>query len=448
MKNTIAIICLTFFLLTACNDNLDIQPQQAISTEVALSTEQGVKTALIGAYDLLTMAPTFTGDVILNSELLIDSENLFWTGFSNDLSQIFDKQIVVNSSAIEKFWENGYRTINQVNSILAAIEVVNENERQAVAGEARFLRGMIYFDLINMFGKSWNDGDAASNLGVPIVSLPSEQTLVDPIVPRNTVAEIYQFIIEDLLFAKENLPNQNDVFATNFAASALLSRVYLMQEKYDLAAAEVDRIIASEVFTLLPDLDQVFNQSENTPETIFAVQVTSQDRVNRMSFFYTGEIEGGGGFIGITDEHLTKYETGDKRSALFYLDEQNGIRRTSKWKIKDSNDGNAAFLRLAEMYLTRAESRFRIGNISGALEDLNIIRNRAGLSDLSANEITLDGILKERFLELVFEGHQYRDVKRTQQFVGGLPFNDAKLIYPIPQRELEVNTALVQNEGY
>ena len=250
------------------------------------------------------------------------------------------------------------------------------------------------------------------------------------------------------MFAAENLPDQNGVFATSYAARAVLSRVYLMLEQFDLAAIEAEEVIMSGVFSLLPELASVFNASENTREDIFSLQFTTQDAINANSFFYSGDLEGGGGFIGITDDHAAKYETGDIRSTLFYFDLQSGTRRTAKWLVNIPKDGNLTLIRLAEMYLTRSECRFRQGDFVGAADDLDLIRNRVGLPELSVTEINLDVILKERFLELVFEGHQFRDTKRTRQPVGDLSFDDPRLIYPIPQREMDVNPALVQNEGY
>jgi len=439
-----------FFILitTACNDNLDIEPQQAISTEVALSTEQGVKTALIGIYNLWASTSLFSGDVLINSELLIDSDNLFWAGIFSDLTLLLEKRMGPSDNNIAFSWIRSYQIINQTNSILSALEVVNETERDKVAAEARFLRAMTYFDLVNLYARTWGDGNPSNNLGVSIITTPSEENLLNPIVPRNTVAEVYALVAEDLQFAKANLAKENGVFATTYAASAVLSRVFLMQEKYDLAGMEADRILKEGGYELLSDLMAVFNASNNTSEDIFSIQITTRDNVHTVPYLYSGELEGGGGFIGITDEHIAKYEEGDKRKTLFYLDEQSDSRRTAKWRPNVSNDGNITLIRLAEMYLTRAETRFRTGDISGATEDINNIRNRAGLPDLIESELTLDHILKERFLELVFEGHQYRDVKRNRQSVRDLAFNDARLIYPIPQRELEVNSALVQNEGY
>jgi len=445
MKNTTCLLFL-FLTVTACSDFLDIEPQQAISINVALSDEQGVRTALIGTYDLLSQQPTFSGDVILNSELLADTEDLIWTSFTIPLNQFFNKNLAVSNTAVENYWIFSYQTINQANTVLAAVEVVNEADRNAVAAELRFIRAMVYFDLVNMYAQPWTAGNPENNLGVPIISTPAEETLKNPEVPRNTVAEAYQFLIADLLFAKANLPQQNGVFANTYAASAILSRVYLMQEKFDLAASEADRVIASGQYELLADLQQVFNQPENSAEDIFTIQVTSQDGFNRVSFFYSGQLEGGGGFIGITDVHLTKYETDDQRANLFYLDQQSSTRRTGKWRLNASKDGNVTTLRLAEMYLTRAEGRIRTGDEMGALEDVNTIRNRAGLPALT--NIDLEMILKERFLELVFEGHQFRDTKRNRKPFGDLAFDDPSMVYPIPQREMDVNAALVQNEGY
>jgi hypothetical protein len=446
MKNTICLLFL-FLTVTACSDLLDIEPQQAISTNVALSDEQGVRTALIGTYDLLSQFSPISGDVILNSELLADTEDLIWTSFTLPITQLFNKNMAVSNLAVESYWIISYQTINQANTVLDAVGVVKDtDDRNVISAELRFIRAMVYFDLVNMYAQPWTAGNPENNLGVPIISTPAEETLKNPEVPRNTVAEAYQFLIADLLFAKANLPEQNGVFANTYAASALLSRVYLMQEKFDLAAAEADRVIASGQYELLADLEQVFNQSENSAEDIFTIQVTSQDGANRVSFFYSGSLEGGGGFVGITDVHLTKYETDDQRAKLFYLDQQSDTRRTSKWRVNATRDGNVTTLRLAEMYLTRAEGRFRTGDTSGALEDVNAIRNRAGLPALT--NIDLEIILNERFLELVFEGHRFRDAKRNRKPFGNLTFDDPSMVYPIPQREMDVNGALVQNKGY
>ena len=443
----IVLICSFFFLYASCGEKLNIEPEQAISTSAALSDEQGVRTALIGTYDMLSELPNNTsGDVIVNSDLLADNGDLIWTSFIVPLTQLLNKNIAVGNNVVENYWIYSYRTINQANTVLDAVGVVGEADRDAVAAELRFIRALVYFDLVNMYALPWTAGNPESNMGVPIISMPAEESLENPEVPRNSVAEVYEFIIDDLIFAKANLPVQNGVFANTYAASVLLSRVYLMQEKYALATVEADQVISSGQYELLSDLEQVFNQSINSVEDIFTIQVTQQDGQNRVSYLYSGDLEGGGAFIGITDEHLSKYEPGDLRTGLFYTDLQSNTLRTSKWLVNANRDGNVTTMRLAEMYLTRAEGRYRTSDDEGALEDINTIRNRAGLTPLS--EIDLETILNERFLELAFEGHLYRDTKRTRKMFGDRPFDDPKLIYPIPQREMDVNRNMVQNAGY
>ncbi|MEO8116773.1 MAG: RagB/SusD family nutrient uptake outer membrane protein, partial [Bacteroidota bacterium] len=112
--------------------------------------------------------------------------------------------------------------------------------------------------------------------------------------------------------------------------------------------------------------------------------------------------------------------------------------------------GNVHIIRLAEMYLIRAEANFRMGTSIGTdpVNDINKIRNRVNLPDYTANELTLDKILLERKLELAFEGFTLHDLKRTEGAAGVFNWNDPKLVYPIPQRELRVNANLTQNDGY
>ena len=81
-------------------------------------------------------------------------------------------------------------------------------------------------------------------------------------------------------------------------------------------------------------------------------------------------------------------------------------------------------------------------------EDLNVVRARVGLEPIEPADLTLDIILAERKLELMFEGHLFRDSKRNRRDIGGLSFDSDALIYPVPQREMDANTSLVQNPGY
>lgn len=439
--------CLMIALsLMACDERLNVIPQQSIDEEQALSTPGNVLATLSGAYDGLSDNDVWGGGQHL-SELFADDNALIWAGTFEEPEQIFQKSILVQNGDVERFWSASYDAINRANNVLSAIDILDAADQARVEGEARFIRGAVYFDLVNLFGKTWVDGDPASNLAVPLITAPTRGIDESSQLPRNTVAEIYAQVLSDLTFAKSNLPEDNDGLATTYAASALLSRVYLMQEEYGKAGEEAARVIGSGAYSLVADITKAFNQSGNTSEDIFTIEVTSQDGDNDFITFFAAPEFGGRGDIDVTVAHLAEYDSTDARLNLFYVD-GNGIDRTGKWVNNASQDGNINIIRLAEMYLTLAEANFRDNDPTSAATNLNVVRARVGLPDIDAGTITLADILKERRLELMFEGHLYRDRKRTQTTIGSFAFSDPKLVYPVPQREMDVNPNLVQNPGY
>lgn len=449
--NTIKILagltlCSLLIGLSACNNRLDVIPQQSIDEDQALSTPGNVLAALTGAYDGLAENDVWGGGQYL-SELLADNGEQVWAGSFEEPEQVFQKSILVQNVFVENFWAESYEAINRCNNVLSAIEVLDAADQDRVEAEAKFIRGAIYFDLANLFGKPWSDGNAASNLAVPLATEPTRTIDETSEVSRSTVAQIYEQVIADLIFARDNLPEDNGILASTYAASALLSRVYLMQGRLAEAGDEANRVIESGMFSLVSDYASVFNQSSNTTEDIFTIEITSQDGDNDLNLYYAAPELGGRGDIEITGAHLDEYETGDLRLDLFYVDD-NGIDRTGKWLDNASLDGNINIARLAEMYLTRAEARMNAGDATGAAADVNMVRERVGLSPLLAGELGMEMILKERKLELMFEGHLYRDSKRLRQDIGTLTYDADELVYPIPQREMDVNSNLMQNPGY
>ncbi|MDX2306496.1 MAG: RagB/SusD family nutrient uptake outer membrane protein [Microscillaceae bacterium] len=433
-------------ILSSCDKRLDIEPAQSISPEEALSTSKGVQATLIGAYASMGDADVYGGRVYVAPDLLADNGDVTWSGTFQGLTQIFNKEIPIDNGFVEDTWLDSYEVINVANNVLSAIDVVIEADQERVEGEAKFIRGSIYFELIKLYAKTYQDGSPASNPGVPIVLEPTRGVTEGP--ARNTVEEVYTQIIADLTDAEGLLPESNGFFANKYAATAMLSRVYLMQGNYAAARDAADRVISSDEFELVDYYPDEFPypgqvRVDNTSEDIYAQQVSDQNGTNSLNQFYASSADGGRGDIQIENQHLDLYEDDDERLDLFFNDD--GSIRTGKFS---NVFGNVKIIRLAEMYLTRAEANFRLGTSVGAtaLEDINTIRDRVGLDDLTA--LTLDDILKERYLELAFEGQFLHDIKRTQGSVGNLPWNSPKLVYPIPQRELIVNPNLVQNEGY
>ncbi len=447
----ITTLFILFFACLSCNKQLDIKPTQSVENSEALLTSNDVEAALVGSYSDLVDFDMYGGGIFVCADLLGDNNELEWSGTYQGMTQIYTKSIPVDNQFVSDTWLAGYTAINDVNNVLGALDVVLDEKKDRVEGEAKFIRGACLFDLVRMFGKAWNDGNPSTNPGVPIVLTATTIITGESQLPRNTVAEVYAQAIKDLKDAEALLPAENGFFANSVAASAMLARIYLQQGDYENAANSANKAITDALdngYGLNAKYaDEFPNPSSpapvpNTPEDLFAMQVTTSSGTNVFQEFYSAN---GRGDIAISDKHLDLYEPGDDRLNLFYT--SGGSTYTGKF---ENLYGNVHILRLAEMYLVRAEANFRMGTSIGAdpVDDINTIRNRVNLPDYTSGELTLDKILLERKLELAFEGFTLHDLKRTESAAGVFNWNDPKLVYPIPQRELRVNANLTQNEGY
>jgi starch-binding outer membrane protein, SusD/RagB family len=433
-------------LFTGCQKYLDLEPSQNISDKIALTSDDNVKHVLLGAYSDFALPGIYGGNILRNSELLGGNGEIQWVGTYIDPRQIFNKTMIATNSEADAQWEDSYMVINTTNNILSALAVVNEADRDRVEGEALFLRGLMYFDLVRFFAQQYQFGVANTQMGVPLVLDPTQGITASSFVTRNTVDEIYTQVIADLTKAVSKLPVDNDVYASKGAANALLARVYLQKGDYAEARDAADAVISSGAYTLMTTYADVFNNDNNTTEDIFATQITPQDRMSSMTeFFSVPEFGGRDGDIDILQAHLDLYSANDQRLSLFFVG--NGAMRCGKW---NNQYGVVNLIRLAEMYLIRAECNIRLSTNIGdtPLADFNVIHTRAGLDP--AVSVTLDDILYERRLELAFEGFKIHDVRRLHENVATYAYDDPKLVFPIPDRDIEANPNLKpqQNPGY
>lgn len=429
--------------LAGCNDKLDIEPVNDIPGENALLTSADVQAALVGAYDATSSNRVYGGYVQFISELLADDGDFEFVGTFVQPRETQFKAVLTNNSFVSATWNDSYRAINIANNVLANLDKVSEVERKRVEGEARFLRASLYFELVRLYGRAWNDGNPQTNPGVPLVLTPTVAFSAADKVARNTVAEVYAQVITDLSTAEANIAASNGFFATKAAAAGMLARVYLQQGRFAEAASAANRVIASNRYSLAPSYAEAFEPTANTSEDVFAIQITQQDGLNDLNTYFSPTQRGD---IEVSDQHFERYEAGDERADFF----------DDVYTLKfDQQYGNIRILRLAEMYLIRAEGNLRTGGTVGAtpLADINTVRERAGLPDLTS--VTLADILKERRLELSFEGARLHDLKRNQEQATTpdsppviIPWNSPRLVLPIPQRERDVNPNLVQNPGY
>ena len=463
MKKLIAISFLLIFFIS-CDDKLELKPFQSIDQSQALSAEKDVLVTLIGAYDGIQSTSAYGADIMVLSELVGNSEDILFTGTFTGLSDAWKIEMAATNDWARTTWNQGYNVINRCNNVLSAVDKVTSSPatKNRVEGEALLLRSAMYFELIRLYAKTWDDGDNATNPGVPLVLRPTSSITEEDFRARNSVAEVYQQITADLTRAELILPATNTIYATKNAAAAIFSRVKLAQGAIGSTPTQVaalaeardaaDRVINSgsnSLASTFPAIWSTFltNAGNSPSEYIFSLKVTTQDGTNTLNNYFgtnAGAGTAGRSDCKITAAHIAKYEATDFRRGYFVV--VGGRNYTRKHLDRF---GNVPVVRTAEMFLTRAEANFRLGTSVGdtPLADVNRIRARVGLANL-ASIASVSVITTERYLELAFEGGRLHDVKRTRGSQSGTLWNSPKLVFPIPQREIDTNTKLIQNPGY
>ena len=452
---TLATALLLAGSLTSCDKKLNIDPVNSVRDDLALLTSSDVEAALVGSYTGIQNSEVYGGYIQLMSDLLADDGEVTFVGTFVPPIQINRKTIIRDNGFVQAIWVNAYNVINRANNVLANIDKLDTPaKRTRIEGEAKFIRSAMYFELVRLYAKDWADGNPSSNLGVPLVLAPTRVLDAASQVRRNTVAEVYTQVIADLIDAEAKMPANSPAaffFANKYVAATMLARVYLQQGRFADAGAAANRVISANKYVLNPNYSDEFSSGSaagllpNSSEDIFAIQISAQSGINELNTFYSIDRRGD---VSIEDKHLDQYESADERGKLFT--KSGGQTYSNKY---DDLYGNVKLMRVAEMYLVRAEANFRAGTALGAtpLADINRVRTRAGLAPLTV--VTLPAILRERKLELAFEGFRLGDVKRNRETISGpdgkpLAWNSSRLVFPIPLREINVNPNLVQNEGY
>lgn len=451
-KYKLGFIVFLSILFLNCEDELTIEPSGAITPEVALSSETNVLNLLVGVYAESAEGLVFGGNSQIIADLLGSAfDEVSWNGTSRSPGEIFFKDIQLDNFSVQEHFGGIYEVINQSNLVLDNLEVITSSveRRQTAEGEAKFLRALAYFDLVKLYGLPYDPSGANSQAGVPLRLVGILDFNEDLSLARSSVEEIYDQAINDLNDAIQLLPATNDIFADQYAATALLARVYFQQGNYEAALIAAHDVLQNSGHALTPNYSAAFNNDFDSEESVFAIQYTEQDNINGLIRRYASQANGGigGGDIAVEDGYFSLFDdpANDERASFFYISADNGLDLTSKYT---NLYGNISYIRLAEMHLIRAECNFRLSSSLGLdpLDEINTLRARSGASPLGG--LSLDLLFNERRLELGFEGHLIHDIKRTQSSVESLPYNDNSLVLPIPQSEMNSNPLIEQNPGY
>ena len=279
LKITRSILVLSLALaVVSCNKKLDVVPQNNITPD-KIQTAADVEATLFGAYALLQSPQSFGERWLIASDLIADAGQIDFIGTFVDYRHLTNKQTISTNAIATGIWANGYTNINVVNTVLDKINLITDaDQKTIIEGEAKLIRGIVYYYLVNYFALPWSTGGSNSNLGVPLMleAVYDYDSTIHK-VERATVAQVYAQIITDLTDAAAKLDEDMPDFRGNKGtAQAFLARVYLAQGNYAAAAIQADNVISSGVYELNSSYFGTFNNIANSAEDIFAIQQSAQ----------------------------------------------------------------------------------------------------------------------------------------------------------------------------
>ncbi|WGF92182.1 RagB/SusD family nutrient uptake outer membrane protein [Aequorivita marisscotiae] len=367
------------------------------------------------------------------------------------VGQFYNHTILSTNEQVSSFWNSSYSIIYGCNAILQGLEKSTKlslEDIEPLQGEALAIRSLTHFNLARLFGD------------IPYIT--TTDYTVNSTVSRLPIQEVLEYIVNDILEARSLLPEENfignHIYVDGTVATALLAKVYLETEQWQLAIEATTMLIEDGPFELGENVENVF--LKNSPATIW--QLKPREGNNTMegqTFIFT---VGPPPFAALRPEFVGAFEPMDTRRDLWIGEVTNGSDTwyyPNKYKLNTpgrSEEFSIVF-RLAEMYLIRAEARAHLGILSEAKNDLNAVRQRASLPPITATsqEEILNAIATEVFHEFFSEhGLRWFNLTRTSNATETLlPIKPAwqptDVLLPIPQSELLANPNLLpQNPGY
>lgn len=450
-----AVVQLTF-LFQSCDSFTEVDmPVTELNTPAVFEQKNTAYAAMTDVYAKMRENGIFTGKPAgTGREMGLYADELTWYGSSTSTSNsFFNNTVLPSTGTITGWWNHSYNQIYSANAVIEGVAASNklqQEDKNQLTGEALFVRGLLHFHLMQLFGE------------VPYIT--STDYNINKSAGRMTTASMYEKIVEDLEAARELLPdeypNPERVRPNSFVATAVLARVQLSKGDYAAAANSASAVLnRTDIYSLPVDLDAVFLKESSSTIWQFSPRVPTRNTDEGSTFIFNSAPPPN---AAITASLYDSFETGDQRRVKWLRPRSSGGNiwyHSFKYKKTTTSSPQLEYsivIRLAEMFLIRAEARARQGELVTAKDDLNIIRNAAGLDDTVADsqEELLDAILHERRVEFFTEyGHRFMDLKRfgkLDQFLSGKPaWQSSDRLLPIPEAELSLNPNIrPQNPGY
>ena len=455
MKFKYIISTMILAVMMSCSDDFtDLAPISQRNAGNFYNTATDMEVAVSAIYNSLKADGCYNQSYWVLQELR--SDNTFWdgTGLAEEIT-VFDKFTDISTSDItQAAWDDTYLGISRANIVLGRIDAIDmdANLKAQYKGEALFLRGLFYYHLAVGFGN------------IPLVLTETVSVAEGEEHTQVSADIVLSQVISDLNSAASQLPQSYsgaDVGrATSGAANALLGRVYLTVGDNANAEAALQQVMSGG-YSLVSDFANIWGvENEHNLESIFEVEFEGGfgDQGNNFTNQFHGDLSASvtSGQRNIPEPDLiSAYEDGDLRMNLL-----DGLDELNPWTLKygstnpftdDDAPNNWIVLRYADVVLMLAEA---VGEGTEGYGLINQVRARAGLGEIDGSSpgSYADKLLQERRVELAFENHRWSDLLRfgvaeSVMAAHGKPVN-GKLLFAIPQREMDLNSNFSQNPGY
>ena len=446
MKRLLYILPL-FVIFSSCKKFLDVQPQQQVDESLAITDAGSAGTAVNGLYNTLGSNNYYGSNFPAISYLY--GSDVVWTGSQAAPQEISAHKTTAYNGYISSAWGGIYKTILSADYILEAVPKVTDPlfttaTKNQYLGEAYATRALSYFDLARGWG------------GVQLILTPTHNPSDHAGIKRSTLADTYAQVLKDLDAAEGLLPaatNRNRF--TQKTVWALKARFYLYNKQWALAEQYASKIISDNAnYNLLKPYSAFFAGNIATSESVFEIAYSTSFKNNHSTWFLPPALGGRREWAPSSTlvALLNNPNVGGGRSSLIAQTAPPGNLWYGKLYYRTPLGVDPAYIiRVAELYLIRSEARAEQNNLSGALEDLNAVRDRSGVaaSTAATQGDVLLAIEAERQVEFPFETDRWFNLVRTNRVAAVLGITDAtKYLFPIPASELLADPDLTPNPGY
>jgi hypothetical protein len=437
-----AVLSALLLLSVSCKKYLEEVPNNALPTETSITDASTARAAIIGTYDRLqgyyaSSYPTLG---------TITTDNVIFNGTLSEYLQLDQNAIPTDNVITVSAYQGIYRTINSANSVIAALPgladpLLTAAEKNKILGEAYFLRAISYFDL----ARGWGGVQLQLNPTADLTGLKG--------IKRSTLEQTYDQVLSDLVQAEQLLPEDATTRnrAQKSAARALRARLHLYRKQWADAENYATQVISNSKYNLVKPYKTFFTAPFQSAESVLELAYSVNDRNSYWNLWYPSS-SGGQFTLKPADALVAKLNNpaiGGSRNTLIA-----GTGATVYgvlYNTTATSTDPSYLIRIAELYLIRAEARAQQNKLADAAADLNLVRARADVaaSTASTQAALIQAIEDENGIEFAFEAHRWFDLVRTERAGAVLGITNRNFwLFPIPYSDIQSDPDVTQNPGY